>query len=104
MYNDLFSIGKITIHSYGVLIALGYVTAILICYFRAKKRAYRTMAIRYPAMAIVNKVFSTFRNCSLLIGNISSFQFFVLFFQHIHKIRSAFTAVTRNRPAAILGL
>ncbi len=38
MYNDLFSIGKITIHSYGVLIALGYVTAILICYFRAKKR------------------------------------------------------------------
>ena len=58
--------------------------------------------IRYPAMAIVNKVFSTFRNCSLLIGNISSFQFLVFFLQHIHKIRSAFSAVTRDRPASVI--
>lgn len=38
MYNDLFSIGPVTIHSYGLLIAVGVLAALYIGETRAKKR------------------------------------------------------------------
>ncbi|MCM1570154.1 MAG: prolipoprotein diacylglyceryl transferase [Roseburia sp.] len=38
MYNDLFSIGPITIHSYGVMIAIGVLAALYMGEARAKKR------------------------------------------------------------------
>lgn len=37
MYNDI-NIGPVTIHMYGVMIAIGVLTAYLICEYRAKKR------------------------------------------------------------------
>ncbi|WP_099466526.1 prolipoprotein diacylglyceryl transferase [Konateibacter massiliensis] len=38
MYNDLFSIGPITVHSYGLLIGIGFIAALLSADYRAKKR------------------------------------------------------------------
>lgn len=38
MYNDLFSIGPITIHGYGFMIGLGVVVAVLVSMYRAKKK------------------------------------------------------------------
>jgi phosphatidylglycerol:prolipoprotein diacylglycerol transferase len=38
MYNDLFKIGPLTIHSYGVMIAAGVLCAYLTAHIRAKKR------------------------------------------------------------------
>lgn len=37
MYNDWLTIGKFTIHGYGVMIALGFIAALLLSYYRAKK-------------------------------------------------------------------
>lgn len=37
MYNDLFTIGKFTITGYGTMIALGFLTAIFLTIYRAKK-------------------------------------------------------------------
>lgn len=38
MYNDLFSIGKLTVHGYGLMIALGVVAALFLSIYRAKRR------------------------------------------------------------------
>lgn len=38
MYNDLFSIGPITVHSYGVFTAIGILAALILASYRAKKR------------------------------------------------------------------
>lgn len=38
MYNDLFSIGPFTVHSYGVMIGIGVICALIMAYRRAKKR------------------------------------------------------------------
>ena len=38
MYNDLFSIGPVTVHSYGLFTAIGLIAAILMASARAKKR------------------------------------------------------------------
>lgn len=38
MYNDLFSIGPFTVHSYGLMIAVGVLAALFIAEARAKKR------------------------------------------------------------------
>lgn len=38
MYNDLFSIGPFTVHSYGLMIAIGVLAALFIAEARAKKR------------------------------------------------------------------
>lgn len=38
MYNDLFSIGPLTVHSYGLLISIGLLIALWLCCKRAKKR------------------------------------------------------------------
>jgi len=37
MYNDLFSIGKLTVHGYGLMIAIGIIAAYLTADYRAKK-------------------------------------------------------------------
>ncbi|MBA4687803.1 MAG: prolipoprotein diacylglyceryl transferase [Candidatus Galacturonibacter soehngenii] len=42
MYNDLLKIGPITIHGYGLFIGLGFIAALLISDYRAKKRGYDT--------------------------------------------------------------
>ena len=45
MYNDLFSIGPVTIRGYGLMIGLGIVAAILLGEYRAKKRGLNGEAI-----------------------------------------------------------
>ncbi len=45
MYNNLFSIGSITIHSYGVMIAIGFAVAIVMSYIRAKAYGLKKEAI-----------------------------------------------------------
>lgn len=38
MYNDLFSIGPFTVHTYGLMIAIGIIAAYLTIEHRAKKQ------------------------------------------------------------------
>ncbi|PKM72065.1 MAG: prolipoprotein diacylglyceryl transferase [Firmicutes bacterium HGW-Firmicutes-16] len=38
MYNDIFTIGSITIHGYGLMIGIGFVCAILVGAYRGKRR------------------------------------------------------------------
>lgn len=38
MYNDLFSIGPVTIHGYGLMIAIGFMTALMVGMKRAKNK------------------------------------------------------------------
>lgn len=38
MYNDLFSIGPLTVHGYGLMVGIGVVTALFVGDYRAKKR------------------------------------------------------------------
>lgn len=38
MYNDLLTIGKITIHGYGLMIGIGFLVAVLVGMYRAKKQ------------------------------------------------------------------
>lgn len=45
MWNDLFSIGPVTIHGYGLMIGLGVMAAILMGYFRAKRRGLSQDAV-----------------------------------------------------------
>lgn len=45
MWNDLFSIGPVTIHGYGLMIGLGVLSAILMAYFRAKCRGLSQDAV-----------------------------------------------------------
>ncbi len=45
MYNDLFSIGGITIHAYGAMIAFGFAIAIILSYLRANAFGLRKSAV-----------------------------------------------------------
>lgn len=45
MYNDILTIGKITIHGYGLMIGIGFLAAVLIGMYRAKKRGMNQEAI-----------------------------------------------------------
>lgn len=47
MYNDLFSIGSFTVHGYGVMIAIGILTALFIGERRAKNRGLNPDEIYY---------------------------------------------------------
>ena len=38
MYNDLFTIGSFTIHTYGLLLALGILSAVFLCTYRGRKK------------------------------------------------------------------
>lgn len=42
MYNDLFSIGPVTIHGYGLMIGIGFIAALIVADYRAKKRGLDT--------------------------------------------------------------
>ena len=45
MKNDLFSIGKVVIHGYGLMIALGFLLCVVMAMYRAKKHKLETEAI-----------------------------------------------------------
>ena len=45
MYNDLFHIGKITIHGYGLMVAIGILAAVFVSMFRAKRKNMDTEPI-----------------------------------------------------------
>ena len=45
MYNDILTIGKITIHGYGLMIGIGFLAAVLIGMYRVKKRGMNQEAI-----------------------------------------------------------
>lgn len=47
MYNDLFSIGPLTVHGYGLMIAIGVLTALFVGEARAKKRGMNSDVL-YP--------------------------------------------------------
>jgi len=50
MKNDLCTLGPITIHSYGLMIALGFVLCVIMGMYRAKKRGLDPEAILYIAL------------------------------------------------------
>lgn len=45
MKNDLFSIGPLTVHSYGLMIALGILVCVLMGMYRARKYGYKDEAV-----------------------------------------------------------
>ena len=45
MKNDLFSIGPLTIHSYGLMIALGILVCVFMGMYRARKHGYKDEAV-----------------------------------------------------------
>ena len=45
MHNELFSIGPITIHGYGLMIGLGVAAALILGDYRAKKKGLNSEAI-----------------------------------------------------------
>ena len=44
MKNDLFSIGPLTIHSYGLMIALGILVCVFMGMYRARKYGYKDVS------------------------------------------------------------
>ncbi|NLA87107.1 MAG: prolipoprotein diacylglyceryl transferase, partial [Clostridiales bacterium] len=66
MYNDILKIGGVTIHGYGLMIALGVLCAIFTAEYRAKKRGLNT-----------DQVFSIFL-LVLLFGFIGAKLLFIL--------------------------
>lgn len=38
MHNELFTIGPVTVHGYGLMIAIGFLLCVLMCIYRTKKR------------------------------------------------------------------
>ena len=42
MYNDIITIGRFTIHGYGLMIGIGFVAAYLMAEYRARKRGMNT--------------------------------------------------------------
>lgn len=45
MHNDLFTIGKLTVHGYGLMIAIGVVLALFLSLYRAKRRGLNADAV-----------------------------------------------------------
>lgn len=45
MHNEIFTIGKITIHGYGLMIGIGFLVAVLVGMYRAKKKGMNQEAI-----------------------------------------------------------
>lgn len=45
MHNEIFTIGKVTIYGYGLMIAIGFLAAVLIGMYRAKKKNMKMEAI-----------------------------------------------------------
>ena len=66
MYNDLFSIGPVTIHGYGLMIGLGVMAALLLAYFRAPRK-------NLSQDAVLDLVI-----CALIFGFIGSKLLYVL--------------------------
>lgn len=42
VYNDIFTIGGVTVHGYGLMIGLGVLCAVFVAEYRAKKRGFNT--------------------------------------------------------------
>lgn len=47
MYNDLFSIGPLTVHGYGLMIAIGVLAGLFVAEARAKKRGMNSDILYY---------------------------------------------------------
>ncbi|MBQ7766046.1 MAG: prolipoprotein diacylglyceryl transferase [Lachnospiraceae bacterium] len=45
MHNEIFTIGKITIHGYGLMIGIGFLVAVLVGMYRAKKKGLNPEAV-----------------------------------------------------------
>ena len=55
MYNDLLTIGSVTIHGYGLMMAVGMLFAVLVAAWRAKKRNMnRDMLFNIAFIALVS--------------------------------------------------
>ena len=55
MYNDLFSIGGLTVHGYGLMIGIGVICAILLANYRAKRKELSADAVW--SMALLALIF-----------------------------------------------
>ena len=53
MHNDIFSIGSITIHGYGLMIAIGFMVALLVGTYRAKKKGLDPEVVSSIAMLAI---------------------------------------------------
>lgn len=53
VHNDILTIGSITIHGYGLMIALGFITALLMGSYRAKKQGLDPDAVSSIAMLLI---------------------------------------------------
>ena len=63
MYNDLFHIGPVTIHGYGLMIGIGFLTAIVVTMLRAKKKGMNAEMILDLALICI---FAGFLGAKLL--------------------------------------
>ena len=50
MKNDLFTIGSITIHGYGLMIGIGIIAAYYLAEYRANKRGMRIISTSIPRL------------------------------------------------------
>ena len=55
MYNDLFTIGGLTVHGYGLMIGIGVICAIFLAHFRAKRKGLSSDAVW--SMALLALIF-----------------------------------------------
>ena len=53
MHNDILSIGSITIHGYGLMIAIGFMVALLVGTYRAKKKGLDPEVVSSIAMLAI---------------------------------------------------
>lgn len=53
MYNDIWSIGSLTIHGYGLMIGIGFIVALFMATYRAKKKGLDADVVSSIAMLVI---------------------------------------------------
>ncbi len=53
MYNDILSIGSLTIHGYGLMIGIGFIVALFMATYRAKKKGLDADVVSSIAMLVI---------------------------------------------------
>ena len=92
MYNDLFSIGGLTVHGYGLCIGIGIAAALLLIWRRSEERKFDVQSVNTLILLILAagfagaKLFFVFAHWSEFradprgaVGTLSTSQFIALF-------------------------
>ena len=70
MYNDLFHIGPVTSHGYGLMIGIGFLTAIVVTMLRAKKKGLNAeMILDLALICIFADKFLSKSDISILVSS-----------------------------------